>query len=176
MKDWNATASKFYSETMNALAKFFGLDAENTTEAELHQHVTEAGTLESIRAEAAEKVADKMTAFETQMADFNAKFAEMETRLSALHAENEERGQKIEALTGQIATLQSEIEARETVIAAHKATIAQVSGELATLRAGRVGQLDAPPDASLETPSGSAAPVKKNIMTMADVAALLGNN
>lgn len=176
MKDWNATASKFYSQTMNALASFFGLDAENTTEAELHQALTDAGTLEGIHADAAEKVADKMTAFESQMADFNAKFSEMESRLLTLQSENEERGQKIEALTGQIATLQSEIEAREAAITTHKATIAQVSGELATLRAVRIGQLDTPPDASLETPIGNAAPVKKNFMTMADVTALLGNN
>ncbi len=176
MKDWNATASKFYSQTMNALASFFGLDAENTTEAELHQHLTDAGTLESIHADAAEKVSAKMDAFETQMADFNTKFSEMENRLSILQSENEERGQKIEALTEQIATLQSEIEARETVISAHKATIAQVSGELATLRATRIGQMDTPPDGSLETPKATAPPIKQNVMTTADVLAMLGSN
>jgi len=176
MKDWNATASKFYSPIMNALASFFGSDAENTTEAELHQALTDAGTLESIHTDAAEKVADKMTAFESQMADFTAKFSDMESRLLALQSENEERGQKIEALTGQIATLQGEIEARETAISAHKATIAQVSGELATLRATRIGQTDAPPDASLELPGSGKPTAKQNIMTMGDVLQMLGSN
>lgn len=176
MKDWNATASKFYSQTMNALASFFGLDAENTTEAELHQALTDAGTLESIHAEAAEKVADKMTAFESQMADFNAKFSEMESRLLALQSENEERGQKIEALTGQIATLQGEIEARESAITAHKATIAQVSGELATLRATRIGQTDAPPDTSLQMPGSGKTTAKQTFMTWGETAQMLGGN
>lgn len=176
MKEWNATASKFYSQTMNALAAFFGLNAEDTTEAELHQHLTDAGTLEGIHTDAAERVAAKMDAFETQMADFNAKFSEMEDRLSALQTENEERGQKIEALTGQIATLQGEIEARETAISAHKATIAQVSGELATLRATRIGQTDVPPDGSIETPKAAAPATKQNVMTTADVLQMLRSN
>ena len=39
MKSWSATAAKFYSETMNGLAAFFGLNAEETTEAELHHQL-----------------------------------------------------------------------------------------------------------------------------------------
>ena len=52
MKSWSATAAKFYSETMNGLAAFFGLNADETTEAELHQKLIEAGTLENIKAAA----------------------------------------------------------------------------------------------------------------------------
>ena len=176
MKEWNATASKFYSPIMNAIAVFFGRDAEEASEAELHQALMDAGTLEGVHADAAEKVAAKMTAFEQQMQEFTEKFSVMEQDLASMKADNNDKAAKIQALDAQVLTLQGEIKERETAIATHKATIAQVSGELATLRAGRIGELDAPPDASLELPGGGQGGAKKNMMTTADVMQMLKGN
>mgnify|MGYP003524842698 CR=1 FL=1 len=67
MKNWSATAAKFYSETMNGLAAFFGLNAEETTEAELHQKLIDAGTIENIKNPALNESNAEVT---TQMADF----------------------------------------------------------------------------------------------------------
>jgi len=81
MKIWNINAAKFYSETMNALASFFGLDAETSTEAELHQKLVDAKTIEDVRTQA---VAD----MKTQMESFQNQLSELNTRFEALEAVN----------------------------------------------------------------------------------------
>lgn len=168
MKDWNVNASKFYGQMMNTLAAFFGMDAAETTEAELHQKLVDAGTVEQIETEAAEKVGAKMTAFEEQVGGLQAQFEALQSQFDTLKTESEERAQKIVALNTDIEQLRADITEREGTIAAHKATIASLSGELATMKAGRALDLDSPADESIPLKKEAAAP-KAGVMTQAQV-------
>lgn len=145
MKIWNASASKFYSETMNALAGFFGLNAEDTTEAELHQHLTEAGTLENIRAAA---VADANAAVQTQMANFQTQLSDLQAQLATLQADAESKGEKVTELENDLSAVRAQLSEKDTEIEKQIGQIKTLSGTVASLQAGKPIDKITPPDES----------------------------
>lgn len=145
MKNWNASASNFYGQIMNSLAAFFGLDAEETTEAELHQQLSEAGTLAGIRAAA---TAEALEGVKTQMTDIETKLADLQTQFDAMKADTDAKAGKITELETQLEAVNGAIAEKEKAIGNHKATIVSLSGELATLKAGKPIDKNTPPDGS----------------------------
>lgn len=145
MKIWNASASKFYSETMNALAGFFGLSAEDTTEAELHQHLTEAGTLENIRGAA---VAEANAAVQTQMADFQTQLSDLQAQLAALKTDAESKGEKVTELENDLSAVRAQLSEKDTEIEKQIGQIKTLSGTVASLQAGKPIDKVTPPDES----------------------------
>lgn len=146
MKNWNATASKFYSQIMNGMAAFFGMDAEETTEAELHQKLVEAGTLENMRAAALQEANDAVKA---EMADFKTQLESLQTQFNDLKTDAESKGAKVTELEADLENVRTELSEKETAIAGHLDKIKTLSGEVATLKAGKPTDKDAKPDASL---------------------------
>lgn len=130
---WNVENSKFYAEIMEAAVKYFGMDAESTTEAELHQKFEMAESVETIRAsirtevEAAVKsemegITEKVSALETQIADLQTQLATSQTAL--------------ESANKQIADLQTAAAEKDAELANAKAQNMTLAGEVAKLKAG----------------------------------------
>lgn len=145
MKIWNASASKFYSETMNALASFFGLNADETTEAELHQQLIEAGSLAQIKASA---IAEANEAVQAQMADFQSQLAALQTDFATLKTDADAKAEKVLELETALETVRGEVAGKDDTIAGHLQEIKTLSGTVATLRAAKTTDKDTPPDDS----------------------------
>lgn len=141
MNMFDPSKSKFYTPIMTALAAFFGKDPEQVTEAELDQDLQGAGTLaaiqENARNEALLAVQSKMDGFESRLQGLEATLAERDATIEALNATVAERQTELEAL--QAETLQ-----HETIVAANKAKINELAGQVATLKAGKLLQNDEP--------------------------------
>lgn len=145
MKSWSATAAKFYSETMNGLAAFFGMNAEETTEAELHQKLVEAGTLENIRAAATKEANDAVAA---QMADFQTKLDVLTGQVENLQADADAKTVKVGELETELEAVRGEVAGKDIEIEGLKKQNVSLSGEVAGLKAGKPIDKSTPPDAS----------------------------
>ena len=169
MKNWNIASLKFVSEMYNGLCHFFGSDAEETTEAELHQKLIEAGTLENMKAEALREAND---AVQSQMADFQSQLEGLQTQFAELKADADAKAEKVMELESQLAAT---IEAANGEIEGLKAENKNLSGTVASLRAGKPIEKDTPPDASkamtqAKTPNGG------RVVTMAELAAAVSKS
>ena len=134
MKIWSASASKFYNEMMNGLASFFGLDANETTEAELHQQLTEAGSLSEIRATATKEANEAVAA---QMADIQTQLAALTTKVGDLETDAEAKAAKVSELETDLETVRGQLAEKDTQLAEKDKQIATLSGEVATMKAGK---------------------------------------
>lgn len=88
---------KFYAQILQAVIAFFALDAEST-EAEVHDKLSSAGTLEDMRNQISQEYADRIAALEGQVADLTAK-------LDAAEAENTSLKSGVAVLEGEIEVL-----------------------------------------------------------------------
>lgn len=145
MKNWNIASAKFYSELMNGLSTFFGLNAEETTEAELHQQLIEAGSLAEIRAAALKEANEAVTA---QMADFQTKLDGLQTQLNDLQADAQSKTEKVKDLETELETVKGQLTEKDGEIAGHLTQIQTLSGTVASLKAGKPIDKISPPDAS----------------------------
>lgn len=131
--------SKFYTQLMTGWCKFLGLDANTATEAEVDSEMQKLGTIEDIkeaaRSEALVAVQDKITSFEDRLTAFETTVAEHVSTINDLTGQVESREQQITALTAQVTEAQ-------TLVNAGKAKIAQLAGEVSTLKVGRTIQYD----------------------------------
>lgn len=172
MKNWSATSAKFYSELMNGLASFFGLNAEETTEAELHQQLTEAGSLQQIKSAAMQEAT---AAVQAKMEDFSAQLAALQTRFDALETDAQAKGEKVAELEGELETVRGQLAEKETAVAGHVAQIKTLSGEVASLKAGKPIDKHTPADDSKPGVSGGNAGGSARKITMSELTAALAN-
>ena len=145
MKNWNASASKFYSELMNGFATFFGLNAEETTEAELHQQLIEAGSLAEIRANAMNEANATVM---KQMADFQSQLDALTAKVGELESDAEAKGAKVIELESDLEAVRGQLSEKETALADRDGQIQKLSGEVAGLKAGKPLGKDQPADQS----------------------------
>jgi|JI9StandDraft_1071089.scaffolds.fasta_scaffold212517_1 DNA repair exonuclease SbcCD ATPase subunit len=153
MKNWNASASKFYAEIMNGMATFFGLNAEETTEAELHQQLIEAGSLAEIRAAA---LSEASAAVMQQMAEFQTKLDALQASVDTLKEEGESKAQQVEQLTTDLETVRGQLAEKDTEISGHLLQIQTLSGTVATLKAGKPVDKFTPADQSKPVEQGKS--------------------
>ena len=146
MKDWNIKGAHFYSQIMNQACAFLGLTAEETTEAEVHQAITEAGTLDSVRTQAVSEMELKMSGFEASLSALTEEVATMRGQMS-------EKDKAIEALEAAALVAQQASTDALAVIAAKEAQIKSLSGEVANLKAAKPTEKTTPLDAGLEMPN-----------------------
>lgn len=172
MKTWNIASAKFYSEMMNGLASFFGLNADETTEAELHQQLIEAGSLAEIRAAALKEANEAVAA---QMADFKTQLETLQTSFNDLKADAESKGAKVTDLEEQLETVRGDVAAKDAAIAGHLEQIKSLSGEVATMKAGKPIDRQTPPDESKLVTSGGGASNGARVVSMKELEAALSN-
>lgn len=130
---------------MNALAAFFGLNADETTEAELHQQLVDAGSLAQIKAAA---IAEANEAVQAQMEDFKTQLAALQSDFAALKTDADAKAEKVSELETALETVRGEVAGKDTEIAGHLQEIKTLSGTVATLRATKTTDKNAPPDDS----------------------------
>lgn len=172
MKTWNIASAKFYSEMMNGLASFFGLNADETTEAEMHQQLIEAGSLSEIRAAALKEANEAVAA---QMADFKTQLETLQTSFNDLKADAESKGEKVAELEQQLETVRGNEAAKDAAIAQHLEQIKSLSGEVATMKAGKPIDRQTPPDESKPVTSGGGASNGARVVSMQELEAALSN-
>lgn len=133
---FNIKDSKLYSQIMESLVGFFGLNKESATEGEIHDALNGIDPLEVQLQNARDQAAKDMADLKARLTELEAKFSEMET--------------SIEAKDQRIAELQTEAQAataeNQTQITAlkeqHKAEIKTLSGQIASLKAGQTQEVD----------------------------------
>lgn len=143
MKQW--TGLKFVSEIYNGLCTFFGANADETTEAELHHQLLEAGTLSEIRANALNEAND---AVKQQMHEFQTRLEALQGQISELQTDASNKAAKIGDLETQLETLNGQLSEKDKEIGVLKEQNTSLSGQVASLKAGKPIDKDAPPDAS----------------------------
>jgi len=152
---FNASNSRFYSQIMESLAGFFGLKAEDTTEAELHQRLTEAETqtalAEKAKADGLAAAAEEVNTLKTQLATLTAEKAAAEETTTDLQA-------AITMLTERATALESDLTAANSALAAKVKEVNTLAGEVARLTAGKLPkgaeESDGDDGLSDETPDG----------------------
>lgn len=168
MKNWS---TKFAVNIYESLCAFFGVESEETTEAELHQKLTEAGTLENIK-QAALKEANE--AVQSQMSDFKTQLEALQTQFGDLKADADAKGEKVAELESELETVRGDVAAKEKTIAEHLEQIKMLSGEVASLKTGKPIDKHTPPDASLpDTGKGSLNGAR--VVSAQELAAAIAN-
>jgi len=131
--------SKFYSELMNGFAKFFGLDAEKTTEAELDAELQKAGTLADIQANAKNEA---LLTVQSTMDDFSARLEGLEAKVTERDATIASMTATIQEKETELETLRADVAAKLTIVDAKEAKIKQLAGEVSALKTGKETQHD----------------------------------
>jgi septal ring factor EnvC (AmiA/AmiB activator) len=91
---------KFYSQILTLVAAFFGMNSEST-EAEIHQRLEEAGTLEDMRAQIRQE-------FEQQIREQNEEIQSLGSQLAAVSEERDALQQQVNEQEERIAELEKE--------------------------------------------------------------------
>lgn len=130
--NWNPLTSKYYTAIMTSLVAFFGL-GEDATEAEVHNAVSEMGTLASIKQEA---IASATAAVNSQLESLQSKITALESASAQAQSEGAGTAEKLEALETSVATMQAQITEKDATIASQKEQIANLSAEVAALKVG----------------------------------------
>lgn len=130
---WKVENSKFYAEIMEAAVKYFGMDAETTTEAELHQKIESAESVETMREAIKTEV---VAAVKAETDQLTAKVSTLETKVSALETELAASKAALDAANKQVADLQTAAAGKDVELNNAKAQTATLAAEVATLKAG----------------------------------------
>ena len=126
--------SKFYAEIMESVVKYFGMDAENVTEAEVHQKVVES---ETVGAMEARLTAAATAAVQTQIDALQTKLDALDAKFTALEAEATKSKSDLEAANGKVTTLEAEAAKSKADLEAANGKVTTLAGEVATLKAGK---------------------------------------
>lgn len=161
--------SKFYSEIMESVVKYFGMDAEGTTEAEVHQKIVEAETLTAMEARltaaANESVKATMADLQSQLTALSGKVTAMEAAAATATDELKTANEKVTAMEVAAATANSQLDAANT-------KVIQLAGEVATLKAGKPAGGGEGADNGLELGEGGTK--FGTVIPSTDLAAKLG--
>ena len=163
MKDWNIKAANFYSQIMNQACTFLGINADETTEAEVHQGLADAGTLEGVRAQAVSDMEAKMSGFEASLSALTAEVETMKAQIS-------EKDTAIAALEAAALTAQEAGNETAKIIATKEASIKSLSGEVANLKAAKPTEKTTPLDPNLRIPNeGNALQSNSRSISVAEL-------
>lgn len=120
---------------MEAAVRFFGLDQEAATEAEVHDALDSAEPL----AEQLSKAKAEAGAEPQKLADLETKLSELETKLSELEGQVSSKDTRIAELQTEVAEAKAANEqALETLKAQHATEVQTLAGQVASLKAGKM--------------------------------------
>lgn len=169
---WNATNSKFYSQIMDSLSAFFGRKPEETTEAELHQMLTEAET----RADLAEKAkADGLAAAAAELEALRADVARLTAELDAESETAQTATESLETARAELQAAQNDLAAANSALAVIVKEKNALAGEVARLTAGKTPASNAATDDDEQfekAPAGNGVTVKADWIEKS----IFGNN
>lgn len=131
---WNANNSKFYAQIMDGLSAFFGLKSEDTTEAELHQKLTEAKTQTALAEKAKE---EGLSAAAKEVADLKADVVRLTAELEAATETATTAAGEVETLKADAVKLESDLTAANSALAAKVKESNTLAGEVARLTAAK---------------------------------------
>ena len=148
--------TKFSAQLFEQACVVVGLDAENTTEAELHQALTDAGSVQAI----AEKNAKAAAQVEIDAAKADA--VRLTAELEAVTENATTAATEVETLKAASTKLQSDLTAANSALAAKVKETHTLAGEVARLTAGAKpkGVEAVDDDPQLKTPAGNGQMVK----------------
>ena len=151
--------NKFSAQLFEQACKLVGMDAENTTEAELHQALTDAGTVQAI-AETNAKAAAQVEIDATK-ADITRLTAELQAATENATTVSAE----VETLKAGTAKLESDLTAANSALAAKVKETNTLAGEVARLTAGAKpkGVEAVDDDPQLKPPAGNGQTVKVKV-------------
>ena len=159
---WNATNSKFYAQIMDSLSAFFGLKAEETTEAELHQMLTEAQS----RADLAEKAkAEGLAAAASDIDALRADVARLNAELSQAYEDAQTSTVSLETVRAELATANADLTAVNSALAIMVKDKNLLAGEVARLTAGKPSAVTTATD---DDEQFEKAPVGNGVTVKAD--------
>ena len=142
---------------MDGLANFFGRKPEDTTEAELHQDLTEART----RAELAEQAkAEGLAAAQTEIDALRADVVRLSAELSDAKETAQTAQTDLETVRGELATTQSDLTSVNAALAQKVKECNALGGEVARLTAGKPSATTTATDSD---PQFDTAPVGKGV-------------
>lgn len=150
---WDIKNSKFYAEIMGGLARLLGLNSESATEAELHQALSEAGTIAEIKASAQSEAEQ---AVKVQMDVLTANIDALTKAQETFSAKLSEAQGQVDEINAQMGSIRSELEGKTKELADKTKEVETLSGEVAALRAGR-DQDPKPGEAALPVAKRNAA-------------------
>lgn len=159
---WNSNNSKFYAQIMDGLSAFFGLKSEDTTEAELHQKLTEAKTQTALAEKAKE---EGLAAAAKEVADLKADVTRLTAELQAANENATTAAAEVETLKAGTAKLESDLTAANSALAAKVKESNTLAGEVARLTAGAKpkGVEAVDDDPQLKPPAGGGQMVKVKV-------------
>lgn len=149
--------SKFSAQLFEQACTLVGLDHENTTEAELHQVMVDAGTIQA----AAETTAKAAAQVDIDAA--KADVARLTAELTAATETATTATTEVETLTGSVTKLQSDMTAANSALAAKVKETNTLAGEVARLTAGakpKGVEADDTDEQLSKTPAGNGQMVK----------------
>ncbi len=130
---WDTNNSKFYAQIMDGLSAFFGLKSEDTTEAELHQKLTEAKTQTALAEKAKE---EGLSAAAKEVAGLKSDVVRLTAELQAATENATTVAAEVETLKAGTAKLESDLTAANSALAAKVKESNILAGEVARLTAG----------------------------------------
>lgn len=134
---FEVTKSKMYSQIMESLVSFFGLDKEAATETEVHAAIEGqkplAEQLESAKTAAIENLQTQLNDLNTRVSDAEAKVKELEEAAALAATDAETKAQRIAELQQDAGKAANAMEALKNQ---HKQEVDRLSGELAKSKAG----------------------------------------
>jgi peptidoglycan hydrolase CwlO-like protein len=163
--------SKFYTEIMGGIARFFGM--ADATEAEIHQRLTDAGTLEEIQAKANQ---DAVAAVQAKMDGFEQQLADLQKSVSDFQAATAAKDERIGQLEQSVSEMQASTAAKDETITSQAEQISTLSTELAALKVAQPLNAAAPAPAEGGLPVGNpSGKAKAGVVTTEQLMAYLNN-
>lgn len=161
MQMFKVESSKLYTQIMDAAVRFFGLDKEAATEAEIHDALESSESLaEQLSKAKAEALRDLQ-----KLSDLETKIHGLETKLYELEAQISEKDSLIVELQMQLAEVKAASEdALNSLKAQHAAEVETLAGQIAKLKAGRTQEQDEGGGDTI--PKTDKTPAGTNILTI----------
>lgn len=129
--------SKLYGQIMAALVSFFELEPDTATETDVHEKLDGLEPLSALLEKATKSA---VAGIESKVDDLSEKVKTLETQVSDLTTRAESAEAKITEKDDRIAELQTEAAEQKSALEKakeqHKTEVANLSGKIASLRAG----------------------------------------
>lgn len=132
---WDITKAKFYNEIMTSVAHLLGFKDGEATEAEIQEKLDGVGQLNEL---IETRIQESQVAFSNQIAALQVNIESLSEQVQTLQSAVAERNATISSLNEQLEALEAKRASQSFELEDMREKNKQVSGELATLKLGRL--------------------------------------